>query len=72
MMRMGWLLFEFGGSLVLWLAVAGAKLGGLQGLVVGWTLAVSIEGACAAFVIVFATRLDSVSGPVSEEPAPSL
>lgn len=64
--------FAFGGALELCLAVAGAKLGGLQGLVVGWTLAVSIEGACAAFVIVVATRLDSISGPVSEEPAPSL
>lgn len=64
--------FAFGGALELCLAVAGAKLDGLEGLVVGWTLSVSIEGACAAFVIVFATRLDSVSGPLSEEPAPSL
>jgi O-antigen/teichoic acid export membrane protein len=64
--------FASGGLLELCFAVAGAKLDGLQGLVLGWTLAVSIEGACAAFVIVFATRLDSVSGPVREEPAPSL
>jgi O-antigen/teichoic acid export membrane protein len=64
--------FAFGGALELCLAVAGAKLDGLEGLVVGWTLAVSIEGACAAFVIVFATMFDSVSGPVREEPAASL
>ncbi|MDN5001386.1 lipopolysaccharide biosynthesis protein [Bradyrhizobium sp. GCM10027634] len=65
--------FALGGALELCLAVAGAKLDGLQGLVVGWTLAVIIEGACAAFVIVAATRrADSVAGPVGQEPARSL
>jgi O-antigen/teichoic acid export membrane protein len=63
--------FALGGLLELCFAVAGAKLGGLQGLVLGWTLAVSIEGSCAALVSAFATKLDSAAGPVHEGPAPS-
>jgi O-antigen/teichoic acid export membrane protein len=63
--------FAFGGLLELCFAVAGAKLDGLQGLVLGWTLAASIEGACAALVLAFATKLHSAAGPVHEGPAPS-
>jgi hypothetical protein len=36
--------------------VAGAKLDGLEGLALGWTLAVSIEGACVGLVWIFATK----------------
>src|SRR6202021_2499026 len=43
--------FAFGGLLELGFAIAGAKLDAMQGLVLGWTLAVSIEGACAALVM---------------------
>jgi O-antigen/teichoic acid export membrane protein len=63
--------FAFGGLLELCLAVVGAKLDGLQGLVVGWTLAVSIEGACAALVLAFATKLDSAASAVRDGPASS-
>jgi O-antigen/teichoic acid export membrane protein len=63
--------FALGGLLELSFAVAGAKLGGLQGLVVGWTLAVSIEGACAAVVLPFATKLDSAARHVHESPTAS-
>ncbi|MER8792441.1 hypothetical protein NKH71_32300 [Mesorhizobium sp. M0983] len=63
--------FALGGVLELCLAIAGAKLGGLQGLVLGWTLAVSIEGVCAALTLAFAIKLDSAAGPVHEEPRPS-
>jgi O-antigen/teichoic acid export membrane protein len=62
--------FAFGGVLELGFAVAGAKLDGLQGLVLGWTLAVSIEGICAALVLAFGTKLGSASGPANEGPAP--
>jgi hypothetical protein len=58
--------FALGGSLGLCFAVAGAKLDGLQGLVVGWTLAISIEGACAALVFSFfdfATKMNPFPGP---------
>jgi O-antigen/teichoic acid export membrane protein len=48
--------FALGGLLELGFVVAGAQLGGLEGLVLGWTLAVSIEGACAGLVWVFATK----------------
>jgi O-antigen/teichoic acid export membrane protein len=61
--------FAFGGLLELCFAVAGAKLDGLQGLVLGWTLAVSIEGACAALVLAFATKLDSAA-PCARRPGP--
>ena len=60
--------FALGGLLELCLVVAGAKHGGLQGLVLGWTLAVSIEGAFAALILAFATKLDSAAGPVHEGP----
>jgi O-antigen/teichoic acid export membrane protein len=63
--------YALGGLLELCFAVAGAKLDGLQGLVLGWTLAVSIEGACAALVLAFATKLDSAAGPAHEGRAPS-
>jgi O-antigen/teichoic acid export membrane protein len=52
-MRKASLWFGFGGLLELCLALVGAKLDGLQGLAVGWTLAISIQGACAAFVLAF-------------------
>ncbi|TIU86713.1 MAG: hypothetical protein E5W03_08610 [Mesorhizobium sp.] len=60
--------FALGGLLELCLVIAGAKHGGLQGLVLGWTLAVSIEGACAALTLAFETNLDSAAGPVHEGP----
>ncbi|RWE07488.1 MAG: hypothetical protein EOS23_27190 [Mesorhizobium sp.] len=59
--------FALGGLLELCFVVAGAKLGGLQGLVLGWTLAVSIEGACAALILAFAVKLDSAAGPAQHE-----
>ena len=55
-MRSASLWFALGGLLEMGFLVAGAKLGGLQGLVLGWTLAVSIEGACAGLVWAFLTR----------------
>jgi O-antigen/teichoic acid export membrane protein len=55
--------FSLGAALELCLAIAGAKFAGLQGLVVGWTLAVSIEGACAAVVFGFFTKMNSDPGP---------
>ncbi|MDH2347392.1 hypothetical protein [Bradyrhizobium sp. SSUT77] len=70
-MRKASLWFALGGLLELGFAIAGAKLDGLQGLVVGWTLAVSIEGAYAALVLAFATKLDSAAGPAREGLAPS-
>src|SRR5262249_54965432 len=63
--------FSLGGLLELCFAVAGAKLGGLQGLVLGWTLAVTIEGACAALSLGLAMKLASADAPVHEQPAPS-
>ncbi|MER8716061.1 hypothetical protein [Mesorhizobium sp. M1295] len=60
--------FALGGLLELCLVIAGAKLGGLQGLVLGWTLAVSIEGVCAALTLAFAMNLNSAGGPVHEGP----
>jgi O-antigen/teichoic acid export membrane protein len=63
--------FALGGLLELCFAVAGAKLGGLQGLVLGWTLAVSIEGTCAALVLAFATKPNSAACPVHEAPTAS-
>ncbi|RWQ65631.1 oligosaccharide flippase family protein [Mesorhizobium sp.] len=61
--------FMLGGLLELCFVVAGAKLDGLQGLVLGWTLAISIEGACAALVLAFAMKLNSAGGPVHEGPS---
>jgi hypothetical protein len=52
-------------------AIAGAKLGGLYGLVAGWTLAVSIEGACAALFLALAVKPDAAAGSGHETPAPS-
>jgi O-antigen/teichoic acid export membrane protein len=47
--------FSIGGSLELCLAAVGARLAGLQGLVLGWTFAVSLEGICVALVFGFTT-----------------
>jgi O-antigen/teichoic acid export membrane protein len=58
--------FAFGGLLELSLAVVGANLDGLEGLVLGWTLAVSIEGACAALVLASVIKLDSAASDVRE------
>jgi O-antigen/teichoic acid export membrane protein len=55
-MRGASLWFALGGLLELGFLVAGAKLGGLHGLVLGWTLAVSIEGACVGLVWASLTR----------------
>jgi O-antigen/teichoic acid export membrane protein len=66
-MRKASVWFALGGLLELGFAVAGAKLDGLQGLVVGWTLAVSIEGTCAALVLALATN----ASPAREGLAPS-
>jgi O-antigen/teichoic acid export membrane protein len=62
--------FALGGLLELGSVVAGAKLGGLEGLVLGWTLAVSIEGACVGLVWVFATK-GGLAGAVREFTAPT-
>ncbi|MES5481939.1 hypothetical protein QMZ05_04215 [Bradyrhizobium sp. INPA03-11B] len=56
--------FALGGLLELCFAALGAHLGGLQGLVLGWTLAVSIEGACAALWLMSATKLVAGADPV--------
>ena len=69
-MRKASIWFAVGGLLELCFAVAGAKLDGLQGLVLGWTLAVSIEGACAALVLGLATKLVSAPVPASQGPPP--
>lgn len=72
-MRRASLWLALGGVLELGSVVAGAKLGGLEGLVLGWTLAVSIEGACVGFVWVFATKLGFAASPVHEfTPPPPL
>ncbi len=63
--------FMLGGLLELCFVVAGAKLHGLQGLVVGWTLAISIEGACAALILAYAMKLDFATGPTHERPTAS-
>lgn len=62
--------FALGGLLELCFAVAGAKLGGLQGLVLGWTLAVSIEGAFAALALACATKWRDGVDPMRLDPAP--
>ncbi|MER8459708.1 hypothetical protein NKH89_31140 [Mesorhizobium sp. M0923] len=63
--------FALGGILELCFVVAGAKLDGLQGLVLGWTLALSIEGAYAALILAFAMKLDSAAGRAHDRPTPS-
>ncbi|WP_342722766.1 hypothetical protein AAFG07_26455 [Bradyrhizobium sp. B097] len=63
--------FALGGLLELCLAILGARLGGLQGLVVGWTLAVSIEGVCAALWLTSATKLVAGTDPVLQGPTSS-
>ncbi|RWD37136.1 hypothetical protein [Mesorhizobium sp.] len=59
--------FALGGLLELCFVVLGARLDGLQGLVLGWTLAVSIEGVFAALTLALAMKPDSAAGPVHEE-----
>jgi O-antigen/teichoic acid export membrane protein len=71
-MRRASLWSALGGLLELGFVVAGAKLGGLQGLVLGWTLAVSIEGACLGLFWVFATKLGFAASPVNKFAAPPL
>lgn len=56
-MRKASLPFALGGLLELGLVIAGAKLGGLEGLVIGWTIAVSIEGVCIGLIWMFAKNL---------------
>jgi hypothetical protein len=63
----GW--FAAAGALELVMSVAGAKLDGLQGLIAGWILVVSLEGAFALGILAFGTRL--AAGPMRETPAPS-
>lgn len=63
--------FAIGGLLEVCLAVAGAQFGGLQGLVLGWTLAVIIEGACAAAFLGLVTKLNAAPSSLQENPAPS-
>ncbi|PBB16800.1 oligosaccharide flippase family protein [Mesorhizobium sp. WSM4313] len=63
--------FALGGLLELCFVVMGARLDGLQGLVVGWTLALSIEGVCATLSLALAMKQDFATGPVHEEPSAS-
>jgi O-antigen/teichoic acid export membrane protein len=62
--------FALGGLLELCLAIAGAKLGGLEGLVVGWTVAVSLEGACIALFCAYSTKFGRDADAVHEFTAP--
>ncbi|RXT54046.1 lipopolysaccharide biosynthesis protein [Bradyrhizobium betae] len=62
--------FALGGLLEFGFAIAGAKLNGLEGLVVGWTFAVSVEGACSALVLAFVRTLVSDAGPAGGGLAP--
>lgn len=69
--------FLLGGILELCLAVVGAELGGLEGLVVGWTVAVSIEGMCLMLYAAYAASSGEASRPASPdlhpmEPGPKL
>lgn len=65
-MRRASLPFALGGLLELGFVVAGAKLGGLEGLVIGWTIAVSIEGICIGLLWAFASTLGIPTRPSSE------
>lgn len=56
-MRKASLPFALGGLLELGFLIVGAKLGGLEGLVIGWTIAVTIEGICVALLWAFVTNL---------------
>lgn len=69
-MRKASLPFALGGLLELGSMVAGAKLGGLEGLVIGWTIAVSIEGLCVGLVWTFAASLGISTSPSPEFIAP--
>ena len=61
--------FALGALLELGFVITGTKFGGLQGLVLGWTLAVSIEGACMVLVWAFTAKW-GLAGPVQELIAP--
>ncbi|MDX8493048.1 hypothetical protein RFN29_15845 [Mesorhizobium sp. VK22B] len=61
--------FALGGLLELGFVIEGAKLDGLQGLVLGWTLAISIEGACAALILAFAMKLRPIPGHPHDRPS---
>jgi hypothetical protein len=69
-MRKASLPFALGGLLELGSIVAGAKLGGLEGLVIGWTTAVTIEGLCVGLVWTFAASLGISRPPAPEFIAP--
>jgi len=71
-MRRASIPFALGGLLELGLLVLGAKLGGLQGLVIGWTVAVSIEGLCAALIWAFGTNPGFPAEPTRDLTAPPL
>jgi O-antigen/teichoic acid export membrane protein len=61
--------FALGALLELGFVISGAKFGGLQGLVLGWTLAVSIEGACMVLVWAFTAKW-GLAAPVQKLMAP--
>ncbi|MFC0242583.1 lipopolysaccharide biosynthesis protein [Rhodopseudomonas telluris] len=63
--------FLLGGILELCVAVAGAELGGLEGLVVGWTVVVSIEGACMVLYAGYVAYSGSASRPPSSGSQPT-
>ncbi|WP_439923019.1 hypothetical protein [Nitrobacter sp. JJSN] len=69
-MRKASLPFALGGLLELGFVVAGAKLGGLEGLVIGWTTAISIEGICVGLLWTFASSLGISTSPSPEFIAP--
>jgi O-antigen/teichoic acid export membrane protein len=60
-------LFAALGALELAMSIAGAKFAGLEGLVLGWMLAVSIEGAFALVMFAFPGKLDGVAAPSQRE-----
>lgn len=71
-MRRASIPFALGGLLELGLLVLGARFGGLEGLVIGWTVAVSIEGICALLVWIFGTNLGFPVSRSRELAAPPL
>jgi len=68
-MRRASVWFALGGVLELAFVVVGARLGGLEGLVVGWTVAVSIEGACMVIYRLYAVGSADPAGPTRQLPA---
>lgn len=69
-MRRASLPFALGGLLELGSMVAGAKLGGLEGLVIGLTIAISIEGLCVVLIWAFGTSLNISTSPPPDFIAP--